>query len=114
MRIFLAIFIALIITGSTLAEDNFVYSAKDRRDPFIPLVSKDGAYVSDAYGIRGIKDIRLEGIVWDQVKGSVAIINGEIVREGEEVGPLKVLKIEETAVIFDLNGEKVRIELIPD
>ena len=111
MRIFLAIFIALIITGSTLAEDNFVYSAKDRRDPFIPLVSKDGAYVSDAYGI---KDIRLEGIVWDQVKGSVAIINGEIVREGEEVGPLKVLKIEETAVIFDLNGEKVRIELIPD
>lgn len=112
MRIFIAIFIAFIVGGSALAEDSFVYSAKDRRDPFIPLVSKDGLYVSDAYGIRGVKDIRLEGIVWDEVKGSIAIINGEIVREGEEIGPVKVLKIEERAVIFDLNGEEVRIELI--
>lgn len=114
VRVFIA---AVLITaiGSVFAQEGkFIYNANDRRDPFIPLVSKDGAYVSDAYGIRGIKDIRLEGIVWDNEKGSIAIINGEIIREGDELGSLKVLKIEENAVVFDADGNEVRIELIVD
>ena len=96
------------------AEEGFKYDAKGNRDPFMPLVSEGGVYVSDAYGITGIKDVRLEGIVWDEAENSVAIINGEIVKEGQEIGSVKVLKIEKDGVVFDVDGENVKIELDVD
>lgn len=114
MKIFFATITNLLIISSVFAQGEFIYSANDKRDPFVPLVSKDGVYVSDVYGIRGIKDIRLEGIVWEKTKGSIAIINGEIIKEGQEIGSLKVLKIERDAVIFDVNGDEVRIEFTID
>ena len=104
----------MALAAPAFAEDAFEYDSKASRDPFVPLVSKGGAYVSDAYGISGIKDVRLEGIVWDEAKGSIAIINGEIVREGQEIGSVKVLKIESDAVVFEVNREEVRVELSSD
>ena len=106
--------ILLLFTGVAFAEESFKYEAKAKRDPFVPLVSEGGAYVSDAYGISSIKDIRLEGIVWEKTGDSIAIINGEIVGKGQQVGVAKVLEIEKDAVIFDVEGEEVRIELISD
>ncbi len=105
--------IALIaaMTGFLYAQETFEYDAKGKRDPFVPLVSGQGVYVSDAYGITNIKDIRLEGIVWDGTKGSIAIVNGEIIREGQEIGSVKVIKIERDAVLFDVDGETVKVEL---
>lgn len=106
--------IVLLISGPVFAEKAFKYEIKAKRDPFIPLVSADGMYISDAYGITSIKDIRLEGIVWDEVKGSVAIINGEIAEEGQEIGIVKILKIEKGAVVFEVEGDEVRIEIVND
>jgi len=108
------ILILLLLVSPVFAEDGFKYDAKASRDPFVPLVSQGGGYISDAYGISSIKDIRLEGIVWDEAKGSIAIINGEIVTEGQEIGVAKVLKIENDAVIFDIDGQEVRLELTSD
>ena len=113
MKILFAVSIVFMAV-SLFAEEAFKYDAKGNRDPFVPLVSKEGAYVSDAYGISGIKDVRLEGIVWDEAKVSVAIINGEIVEEGQEIGSVKVLKIERDGVIFDVDGEVVKVELNSD
>lgn len=108
-------FVAIILVSEFLfGEEVFKYDAKAKRDPFVPLVSEDGIYASDVYGITSIKDIRLEGIVWDEAKGSIAIINGEIVREDQEIGIVKVLKIEKDAVVFDLGGQEVRVELTTD
>jgi hypothetical protein len=112
MRIFFSIIIILLMTLSLFAEETFIYDAKGKRDPFVSLALKDGSYISDAYGIKGVNDIRLEGIVWDRIKGSIAIVNGEIVKEGEEIGSLKLLKIEEKAVVFDVDGNEVRVDLI--
>ncbi|MBU1007250.1 MAG: general secretion pathway protein GspB [Candidatus Omnitrophica bacterium] len=106
--------VLLLFIKTACAEDNFSYDSKAKRNPFAPLVSEGGGYVSDAYGISGVKDIRLEGIVWDKNNGSVAIINGEIVREGQSVGAIKVLAIDKDAVIFDVDGEEVRIGLISE
>ncbi|MBU0759341.1 MAG: general secretion pathway protein GspB [Candidatus Omnitrophica bacterium] len=117
MKEMLTVFLVLLIAGmapSAFAEEEFTYGAKGKRDPFVPLVSEGGVYVSDAYGISGIKDIRLEGIVWDEAKGSIAIINGEIVREGQKVGAAEVLRIENNAVVFDIDGEEKRLELTSD
>lgn len=105
----------IFLTATCLfAEEAYEYEAQSRRDPFVPLVSEKGLYASDAYGISGIGDIRLEGIVWDDVEISIAIVNGEIVREGQEIGSVKVLKIEKDAVVFEIEREEVRIELSTD
>jgi len=95
-------------------EEVYEYGTRSRRDPFVPLVSEGGSYTSDAYRISGIGDIRLEGIVWDDTKASVAIVNGEIVGEGQELGSVKVLKIEKDAVVFEFEREEIRIELLTD
>jgi hypothetical protein len=49
--------------------------------------------------------------VWDEVKGSIAIINGEIVKESDVMGSIKILKINQDSVIFDVGGENVKIDL---
>ena len=104
----------IAMAGFLFAGESFEYNAKGKRDPFVPLVSRDGMYVSDAYGISSIKDIRLEGIVWDEAKGSIAIINGEIVYEGQKVGAAEVVTIEKDAVVFNIDNQEIRIELIND
>ena len=104
--------VMLAWTTFAFAEDGaFKYDSKNRRDPFIPLISESGGYASDAHEASAVEDIRLEGIVWDDVKGSIAIINGEIVKEGDAMGSIKVLKINKDSVVFDVGGESIKIDL---
>ncbi|MDP6686145.1 MAG: hypothetical protein QGI05_04240 [Candidatus Omnitrophota bacterium] len=111
MRKVIFCIVYLLIPVCVFAQKSFQYTSDGRRDPFVPLVSKDGKYLSDAYGIKGIRDIRLEGIVWDGGESSAAIINGEIVSVGEKIGTVKILKIEEHSVVFDVNGKEVSVDL---
>lgn len=107
-----AVLIICVIFGSEVfADDAFKYNAKGKRDPFVPLISESGGYASDAYEASAVEDIRLEGIVWDDVRGSIAIINGEIVKEGEVIGSIKALKINKDSVIFDVGGESIKLDL---
>jgi hypothetical protein len=110
-QVILVLSISGIALSPVFAGEEFKYNANSRRDPFIPLISETGGYASDAYEASAIEDIRLEGIVWDDVKGSIAIINGEIAKEGDYLGSVKILKINKDSVIFDVNGESVNIEL---
>nr|MBU1327968.1 hypothetical protein [Candidatus Omnitrophota bacterium] len=108
----LASFIMVILMSSEIfAEEGFKYNPKGKRDPFIPLISESGGYASDAYEASAAEDIRLEGIVWDNMNGSIAIINGEIVKEEDIMGSIKILKINQDSVIFDVGGENVKINL---
>ncbi|MCX5692118.1 MAG: general secretion pathway protein GspB [Candidatus Omnitrophica bacterium] len=113
-RVILVLSISGITLSPVFAGEEFKYNANSRRDPFIPLISETGGYASDAYEASAIEDIRLEGIVWDDVKGSIAIINGEIVKEGDYLGSVKILKINKDSVVFDVNGESLKIELNGD
>jgi hypothetical protein len=49
--------------------------------------------------------------VWDDARGSIAIINGEIAKEGDLIGSIKILKINRDNVIFDIGGENVKMDL---
>ena len=110
-QVILVLLISGMAVGMVSAEEAFKYNAKSKRDPFIPLISESGGYASDAYEASAMEDIRLEGIVWDDVKGSIAIINGEIAKEGDVMGSIKVLKINKDNVVFDVGGESIKIDL---
>ena len=110
-QVILVLLISGMAIGMASAEEAFKYNAKGKRDPFVPLIAESGGYASDAYEASAVEDIRLEGIVWDDVKGSIAIINGEIVKEGDAMGSIKVLKINKDSVVFDVGGESIKIDL---
>ncbi len=102
---------AASVVSWVFAEEGLKYNAKGKRDPFVPLISESGGYASDAYEASAAEDIRLEGIVWDDMKGSIAIINGEIEKEGDSMGSMKILKINKDNVVFEVGGESVKINL---
>lgn len=79
------------------------YEASSRRDPFIPLVTGEREAVRGLYGVETIDDLTIEGVVFDAKEGSVAIVNGEIVREGEVWDNLKIVHIQPNGVLFEIN-----------
>ena len=92
-------------------EKGFVYDSKHKRDPFFPLVSPEGEILSDAPAIISTGNIYLEGIIWDPNGGSIAIINGTIMKEGDTIDSITVNKIYDTYVVLLLRGEEKVIPL---
>jgi len=80
------------------------YEGQDTRDPFVPLVGGAGGIKQGLYGVEDIDDITLEGVVYDPDSGSVVIANGMVLKEGAEVEQVKVLKIRESGVEFEIHG----------
>lgn len=92
--------------------DDFTYNSKGKRDPFIPLVGPGAVYqVKGGEDIASIEDISIEGIVYDEKGGSMAIINGMPLKEGAQIGAFIIDKIEPKKVIFDVEGEKHEVAL---
>ena len=90
--------------------EEFVYDSKGKRNPFIPLATKEGfmvAFDSDDE----FDDMRLEGIIYDENGTSYAIINGNVVKSGDTLGIIKVLKVEKNKVIIYRNDQMIAIEL---
>lgn len=85
-----------IVAWSGIAEGNA------KRDPFVPLISEEKVVVKGLVGIETLEDLNVEGIVPDAA-GSMAIVNGEIVRSGEVYDNLKVLKIQSNGILFEIN-----------
>ena len=51
-----------------------------------------------------IEDLTLEGIAWDADGNSMAIINGVILKEDEQVGKVRIVKISGESVKLLLNN----------
>jgi hypothetical protein len=87
------------------------YDSKDRRDPFIPLITQNTRVAAGLENVQTIDDILLEGIVWDAAGGSIAVLNGVIVKVGDAIGVVKVESIEEKEVELYINNIKHKIAL---
>lgn len=81
------------------------YDPKGRRDPFVPLIGVKPGLISGLFGVESVDDIRLEGLVFDPVSGSVAIANGVVLREKEIQDQVEVVQIREDGVMFRIKGE---------
>ncbi len=104
----LIVFLGLSIFA--YAEEQFVYDSKGRRDPFLPLVSKDGYIINREADVLA-SDMNLEGIIFDKSGKSLAIINGKVLKVGDKIGNYNILKIEKQKVTLEFNAEEVVLEL---
>jgi hypothetical protein len=55
--------------------------------------------------------LSLEGIIYDKYDLSYAIVNGEVVKIGDEVGGYQILSIEQDRVVFIRGGQTKVITL---
>jgi len=105
-----SILFALVFQVSVFAQGDFTYDSKGERNPFMPLVTSDGMLIklkprSAAGGLD------LEGIIFDNISMSYAIVNGSVVKVGDFLGDYQVLRIEEDKVIFIKEGQPFEVEL---
>lgn len=100
----------LLLTFS-FSQEQFVYDAKGKRNPFIPLVTPDGRLIKvSAQEAKGA--LSLEGIIYDENGVSYCLINGAPSKIGDIVGEsYQVLKIEQKKVIFIKDGELTEVLL---
>ncbi|MBI4431026.1 MAG: hypothetical protein HY587_04885 [Candidatus Omnitrophica bacterium] len=79
-------------TNFCLALDReFMYDSADRRDPFLSLFT-DNVEVSDLEEL-SVEGVKLEGIIFDPLQGSLAIVNGEIYRISDFIGGFEIKEI---------------------
>lgn len=93
---------------------NGVYDSKGNRDPFVPLVTKEGIYIGDWRTRDLAEELVLEGIVWDPQGESLAIVSGTVVKEGDIFLNLKVLEIRKEGIRLLKGDEELVINLIEE
>ena len=81
---------------------------KSDRNPFAPLISKYGLIlIPKEVDITGLA---LKGVIYSQ-SGPVAVIDDEILEEGDNIGVYIVVKIEEKKVILKKGNEQFTLKL---
>lgn len=111
-RILFTILTILIICPSVYAAGgDFVYDSRGNRDPFVPLVTKGGIYIGSWQTQNLEEEIVLGGIIYDPAGGSMAIINGMIVKEDEHILNFKVLEIGKERIILLKGDEEIIVNL---
>ncbi len=93
--------------------EDFVYDPRGKRNPFIPLVTPEGRLLKldkqrdqDQPG-----GLAVEGIIYDKLGRSFAIVNANVIGIGDMIGDYQVLKIIDNKVIFIKDGEPLEVEL---
>lgn len=95
---------------SSFAQEEYIYKPQGLRDPFSPLVTPDGRLVNLDV-IKGVTVLKVEGIIYDKRPYSYAVVNGLVVKTGDEIDGYQVLKIEKEKVIFVKDGKTLEAEL---
>ncbi|MFH1128897.1 MAG: hypothetical protein V1699_05775 [Candidatus Omnitrophota bacterium] len=93
------------------AQAVFKYDPKGKRNPFIPLVTRDGKLLKLDTSEEGNKGFTLEGIIYDKNGVSYAIFNGSVVKTGDTVGDFQILKIMNNKIVIIKEGQASEIEL---
>lgn len=100
----------IILTGEApgfaAQGEGSLYSAKGKRDPFVQLVAVGSKPSSSGLlSVESVEEVTVEGIVADPSgKESIVVLNGSVLKEGDEVGSVKVLKIQPDGATFSVNG----------
>jgi len=106
--------LSFLLTGilvSFSSGADYKYESHGKRDPFVPLVGIDAPAASRLEDVTSIADVKLEGIASAPGGKIAAILNGEIVKEGDRFGDIEVGKITNRAVTIVMGGKNYDKEL---
>ena len=107
-KIYIILFSIFCFLGIALAQEDFVYQSKGKRNPFIPLVDKEGRLMRlDKEQEKGTSDLMVDGIIYDKQGVSFALVNGRVVGVGDYAGEYRVLKIQDNKITF-LKGDQLK------
>lgn len=114
-KIFFVLSVFLIAAEFFFARDtqcqSFRYDAKGRRDPFVPLLGVDRVKVSGLEDVISAEDVKLEGIAVGPGGKKTVVMNGKILKEGDKIGVVEVVKIGDKAVTLIISGTRHDINL---
>lgn len=89
--------------------EEFTYNSGQKRDPFYPLVAKNGRILDLDSKLDKDKRLNIEGIIYDEAGDSYVIVDGNIAKEGEVVREHKIISIRENEVELLKGQEEVVI-----
>lgn len=108
VRCFLLLVIAVCLLNVSLsfaqAEEAPSYQGAGKRDPFIPYVTNDGQLINVSNEEKEFT-LNLEGIIYEEKGQSLVIINGEILKQNDTIGDIKIIEIRKDSVVYMKNGE---------
>ncbi|MFA6599398.1 MAG: hypothetical protein WC352_04390 [Candidatus Omnitrophota bacterium] len=106
IRVLSLIVLLLVIPWgiSALHAGEIAYDSGGRRNPFVPLVGKDGMVQVKAHG----DSLTVDGIVYDPAGDSIVLIKGESYREGDSFANMTITSIfRDRIVLHQSDQEKV-------
>lgn len=96
------------------ADEASPYDAHGRRDPFVALVTGGTQDASGLLAVETLDDAVIEGVVYDPKNGSIVIINGTLLKQGETAGNVKVIEIRTDGAVLSVNGTDAFIPMQTD
>ena len=87
-----------------------MYDDHGRRDPFLPLVGEGGNIISYETDFT-ISDLVLEGIMAGAQGAHIAIINGRVVKTGDQLGNFFIQEVQPESVIIKKDNLKFELKL---
>lgn len=108
--IMIAILLYVYVSDFSLVFGNdFSYDSHGKKDPFMSPASDQGSNAQFFYG-----ELKLEGIVVDNKGQSYAIVNGEVVREGQKFQGFLLKEITAQDATFQRDEEVFKVQLRRD
>ena len=105
----LVLILGLILSHFPMAfAEEFRYDSHGHRDPFVPVLK------ANTSAKLGHTEFHLQGIVIDPNGGSFAVVNGQVLREGDEFEGFFLKKIESNRVLFENEGAGFEVILNED
>lgn len=92
----------------------YKYEAGERRDPFIPLIMSQQRISLGLEAVETVDDVKFEGVIFDPSGSSIAVLNGEIVKEGEKIHNVEIVKIYDNSITVKIYDKVHTIGLIKE
>jgi len=111
-----AMFLAFVTVGQSEESLKPYYNSEGRRDPFVPLVgvSQKDIVRRGVWNVLSVDDILLQGIVLNPDGIRSAVVNGEVIKEGEIIDQVLIKTVGENNIIVEINGRLHELKLYED
>lgn len=100
----------MALVTSQAQPQGLIYNDHGKRDPLWPLVSPAGNIINYDKEFQAT-DLKIEGIISAANGQNLAIINGQVVRKNDQVGPLTVTEIRKDTVILTQGQQEFELKM---